>query len=164
MKKKTIEKLEEKKVNTDGLKVLRPLLKGIKPKKIKMDDMYSTWPVTGVIDEDSVLKMSPYSVGLLNKKGFYYCKLQDVMEDEKDMVYLSFYSDMKVKDLLFTDEEASLEPHSFYSFGIRPDYENYIFLDKLLPTEENFAEIIDDEMKKSKKAAKKQIKKLKNQK
>ena len=53
--------------------------------------------------------------------------------------------------------------NSFYSFGIRPDYENYIFLDKLLPTEDNFAEIIDDEMKKSKKAAKKQIKKLKNQ-
>ena len=166
MKKKVLEKLEEKKINTDGLKRLRPLLKGIKvdSNKIKMDDMYSTWPITCIVEEDTDLKLSTNSIGLLNKKGFYYCGLQGKMENEKDMVYLAYYNDMKVKDLLFSDEDASIEPHSFYSFGIRPDFEMYSILDKLLLTEENFVEIIDDRMKKSNKQTKKIIKKQKNQK
>ena len=165
MKKKTIEKLEKKKINTEGLKTLKPLLKGInvKTNKLKKDDMYSTWPITGIVDEDTDLKISSYRVALLNNKGLYYCELQDVMEDEKDMVYLAFYNDMKVKELLFADEDASIEPHSFYSFGIRPDFETLKFLDRLIPLEENFVDIIKDEMKKTKKEAKKLIKKQKNQ-
>ena len=166
MKKKVLEKLEKKKINIEGLKTLRPLLKGIKvkPKKIKESEMYSSWPITATIDDDTVIKMETYRVGILNKKGFYYCELEDVMEDEKDMVYFAFYSDMKVKELLFEDEEASIEPHSFHSFGMNPDYEEYKFLDKLLPTEENFVEIIDKRMKAIKKNAKKLSKELKNQK
>ena len=166
MKKKVLEKLEEKKISTDGLKKLRPLLKDIdvKSNKIKMDDMYSTWPITCIIDKDTDLKLGLNSLGLLNKKGFYYCGLQGAMEDNKELVYLAFYNDMKVKDLLFADEEASIEPHSFYSFGIRSDFEMYSILDSLLLTDDNFVEIIDDKMKKSKKQTKKIIKKQKNQK
>jgi len=166
MKKKVLNTLEKMNFNIDGLKTLRPLLKGIKvkPENIKTTKTCSSWPIIGIIDDDSILKMDTHRVGLLNKKGFYYCELQDVMEYENDMVYLSFYDNNKVNELLFSDEEVSIEPHSFTSFGITPDFEGYSFLAKLLSTEENFEEIIDKKIRKSEKKVKKLIKEKKNQK
>lgn len=166
MKKKIVKKLNEEKINTDNLKKLKPLLKGIKVKSkdVVIDQSFSPWPASAKLEDGSVLKFGVYNLGHISNQGFYYCEYQPEFEDKKDRVYLSHYSYLKVKELLLNDEEAYIQPHSFNQLGIRPDFEVDMDYEKAIDKDKNFIDIINKKMKKSQKEAKKLIKQLKNQK
>ena len=162
MKKKILKKIDKECIFVKDLKKLRPLLEGIKVEKddvrINLND--PSWPIETTSNDDALLRMGIKKISYLNEKGLYYVELQDSINGKSDIVNLLHYTTSNVCELKHIDEEARIEPQSFYKFGIGPDFNRYYNLDELKEREDNFVEIIDKEIKKSKKLLKKLSKKI----
>lgn len=164
MKKKTIKELKEKQAQVKNLKEMRFLLKGINidANHIRLGESHPDWPITAPAKEGGILHIGNYNIGHVSNNGFYYCEFQDFVEDKKGIVYLSYYNPEAVELLMELDEDADINPHDFYSYDIKPNFERLYKKESLEKEEKNFIDIINKDMKKRNKKSKKIEKKRTN--
>lgn len=158
MKKEFYKQLEKDGYHNKNIRKFRPLLKGL---KIVLTEIYDKpeFARFHMVDE-SILRIKDEKMYYFNKNGLYYAELRKSAKNKKNLVYLSFFDKLKIYELRNLDEETSIDPESFCDFGILPDFANQYYLDDLKESNKNYIEIIDKEMIKSKKRAKKLAKKL----